>query len=145
VVAVLAGSGGAALAALAALATPVGPLAAIAALARLAPVSPLPALASIAGPPIAVAIAAATATSVAGAARDEGRRDQRSFGAARVKLDPLGLAARRSGWQHRDHAQGVEVTLDLGPQDVTGPSVAGQDGTVDRALGLAGAGGAPRP
>ncbi len=88
--------------------------------------------------------AAGTALTRAGASQRGGY--ERCVGRPRATdLEPVRVGTRRSGGRDRNDAQAVEVRLDLGAQDIADLGTAREDGCVECALGLAGAGGAPGP
>jgi hypothetical protein len=92
------------------------------------------------------ALTAAASTALTRAGASQGGGDERCVGRTRAPdLEPVRIGTRRSGWRHRSDAQAVEVGVDLGSQHVADLGAAREDGGIECAPGLAGAGGAPRP
>jgi hypothetical protein len=92
------------------------------------------------------ALTAAASTALTRAGASQGGGDERCVGRTRAPdLEPVRIGTRRSGWRHRSDAQAVEVGVDLGSQHVADLGAAREDGGVECAPRLAGAGGAPRP
>jgi hypothetical protein len=108
---------------------------------------------TIAGTTVAVAaisaiaaLTAAASTALTRAGASQGGGDEGCVGRTRAAdLETVRIGTRRSGWRHRSDAQAVEVGVDLGSQHVADLGPAREDGGVECAPGLAGAGGAPRP
>jgi membrane protein implicated in regulation of membrane protease activity len=108
---------------------------------------------TIAGTTVAIAAISAITALTAAASRaltragaSQGGGDEGCVGrTGAADLEPVRIGTRRSGWRDRNDAQAVEVGVDLGSQHVADLGAAREDGGVECAPGLAGAGGPPRP
>jgi hypothetical protein len=109
-----------------------------------AAVAPLAAVTAVAAAPIATALVAA-AGSLAPRRAGQAGGDQRALGAGRQQVDALGLGPGRLGRHDADHAQAVEEPLDLDLHHIAHLHCRRHERSVERPLGLARTGGAPRP